>query len=292
LTPEGRRLWQSVSRGFADMAETLEALRSEQARRRLVLATHAGRIAIDGIDLRAQPRQAKARLGYLPEAPPLNRELEVREYLDICARLHRIARPRLRSAVDRVLELCDLGAVRRRLIGNLSKGVQQRLGIAQAIIHEPPLIILDEPTVGLDPLQIRDIRALVRGLAADHGVVLSTHILPEVTAVCSRVAIIAAGRIVLDEPVGAGGRERTLRLRLRRGPDPAALAAIDGLKECAESAPGEWLLSHDGDPGFAERVAALAVAGDWGLLELSPASDTLEARFLRLTYGREAETPA
>lgn len=252
-----------------------------------VLAPHGGSVSICGIDLLEDPRAAKARIGFLPETPPVNRELTVAEFLRICAGLHGLAGRRGREACERALSLCDLGSVAGRLIGNLSKGFQQRVGIAQAIVHNPSLVILDEPTVGLDPLQIRDIRALIAALADAHGVILSTHILPEVQQVCTRVAIINAGRIVLDEALGPATEGNRLRLRLRRAPAAADLRAVPGLLECTPSAPGEWLLRHDGDPGAAERVAAAAVAGDWGLLELAPAADSLEERFLRLTYGRD-----
>ena len=251
-----------------------------------VLAPHGGSVAIEGIDLLAEPRAARARIGFLPETPPLNRELTVSEYLRIAAALHGLGGRRARAACDRVLALCDLGAVAGRLIGNLSKGFQQRVGIAQAIIHDPPVVILDEPTVGLDPRQIREIRALIGNLAAEHGVILSTHILPEVQQVCSRVAIICDGRIVLDEAIGGGAAR--LRLRLARPPAEATIAAVPGLTGCAASGEGEWLVEHNGDPAVAERLAAAAMRGDWGLLELAPAADSLEERFLRLTYGGDA----
>lgn len=176
-----------------------------------VLAPSAGRILIDGIDLLEQPRRAKAALGYLPEQPPLYRDMTVREYLAFCAALHGVDRARRSARVARALERCALDTVPQRLIGNLSKGYRQRVGIAQAILHEPAVIVLDEPTVGLDPIQIREIRSMIRDLAGAHHqtVILSTHILNEVEAICQRVIIINAGRKVLDEPLAeltAGGQ--------------------------------------------------------------------------------------
>src|SRR3972149_378813 len=154
------------------------------------LAPSAGLVQINGIDMLDQPKLAKAQLGYLPEQPPLYRELTVDEYLGYCGQINRVPGGKRRAAVDTARQRCGLTEVGRRLIGNLSKGFQQRVGIAQAIIHSPALVILDEPTVGLDPIQIREIRALIRELAGEHSVILSTHILPEGQAICARVQII------------------------------------------------------------------------------------------------------
>lgn len=163
-----------------------------------VISPDAGSIRVNGYDLLAQPNLAKRRLGYLPEQPPLYKELTVIEYLQYCAQLHDVPKTQQLSALQYVLARCGLTEVGKRLIANLSKGFQQRVGIAQAIIHNPDVIILDEPTVGLDPLQITQIRALIQDLSKEHGIILSTHILPEVQAVCDRVQIIHRGRSVFD----------------------------------------------------------------------------------------------
>jgi ABC-2 type transport system ATP-binding protein len=163
-----------------------------------VIAADAGSIVINGYDLLAQPKQAKRQLGYLPEQPPLYKELTVTEYLRYCAQLHNVPKIQHSAALQYVLESCGLTEMGKRLIGNLSKGFQQRVGIAQAIIHNPAVIILDEPTVGLDPLQITQIRALIQDLSQEHGIILSTHILPEVQAICNRVQIINKGRAVFN----------------------------------------------------------------------------------------------
>src|SRR3970040_317250 len=165
------------------------------------LAPSGGSVTIAGHDLLEAPRAAKSQIGYLPEQPPLYRELTVDEYLDYCAALNHVPRAQRLQARDNAKERCGLHGVGRRLIGNLSKGFQQRVGIAQAIIHLPPVVILDEPTVGLDPIQIREIRALIRELGKEHGVILSTHILPEVQATCDRVQIINKGELVLNESI-------------------------------------------------------------------------------------------
>jgi ABC-2 type transport system ATP-binding protein len=160
------------------------------------LAPSTGAIEICGIDLLEQPRQAKALLGYLPETPPLYRELTVDEFLRLAARLRAIPTAAIAAAVDRAKQRCGLNEAGKRLIGSLSKGYQQRVGIAQAIVHNPRVVILDEPTVGLDPIQIREIRSLIRELGGEHSVILSTHILPEVESVCDRIQIMNQGKLV------------------------------------------------------------------------------------------------
>lgn len=160
------------------------------------LAPSAGSIEICGIDLLDQPLKAKALLGYLPETPPLYRELTVDEYLRLAARLRRVAKTELANAIEQAKLRCGLTEVGKRLIGNLSKGFQQRVGIAQAIVHNPSVVILDEPTVGLDPHQIREIRKLIKELGREHSVILSTHILPEVESVCDRILIMHHGQII------------------------------------------------------------------------------------------------
>ena len=163
------------------------------------LAPHAGEISINSIDLKEQPLAARRQIGYLPETPPLYRDMTILEYLNYCGKLHGLKGNALKAAVSLAIEQCELGSLQKRLIANLSKGYQQRTGIAQAILHRPPLIILDEPTVGLDPLQLEQIRGLVRELGKEHGIILSTHILQEVDAVCQRVQIINHGETVLNE---------------------------------------------------------------------------------------------
>jgi ABC-2 type transport system ATP-binding protein len=159
---------------------------------------------IAGHDIFAEPLAARRSVGYLPETPPLYPEMDVFHYLIYVAKLKDVPRAARRAAVERALERCGLGDVARRVIGSLSKGYRQRVGLAQAIVHEPPALILDEPTVGLDPIQIREIRSLIKELASEAAgegrqtVILSTHILAEVEAICERVMLIAGGRMVLD----------------------------------------------------------------------------------------------
>ena len=163
------------------------------------LAPSIGSIEICGIDLLDKPQEAKAHLGFLPEIPPLYQDMTVDEYLLLAARLHRVNKQTVQAALDNVKQRCGLEDRSKHLIANLSKGFQQRVGIAQAIIHDPDIIILDEPTVGLDPNQMREIRKLIRELGVSSSVILSTHILSEVESVCDRVQIMHKGHTVLDE---------------------------------------------------------------------------------------------
>ena len=175
------------------------------------LAPSAGQIKINGFDLLDQPKAAKLSLGYLPDTPPLYKELTVQEFLLYCAQLHGIAKNSIIDAINRAKERCGLTEVADRLIANLSKGFQQRVGIAQAILHNPEVIVLDEPTVGLDPIQIREIRTLIRELGQDHGVILSTHILTEVQESCSHVQIIHQGQLILNETIAGLNRANGYR---------------------------------------------------------------------------------
>ncbi len=174
-----------------------------------------GTAVIDGHDIFSDPLAARRAVGYLPETPPLYPEMSVEGYLKYVTRIKDVPRAQRKESVDRALERCGLTEVRRRVIGALSKGFRQRVGLAQAIVHDPLVLILDEPTVGLDPIQIQEIRALIAGLVAPesgdagHAVILSTHILPEVEAICRRVVMINQGRKVLDQPLAELTRDGT-----------------------------------------------------------------------------------
>lgn len=166
------------------------------------LPPSSGSASVAGFDIYDNPLEVKRNLGYLPENPPVYRDMVVSDYLDFAASIHGVPSAKRKQAVQRAVEKCNLGDVRRRLIGNLSKGYRQRVGIAQAIVHDPQVLILDEPTVGLDPKQIIEIRDLIKSLAGNHTIVLSTHILPEVEATCSRVLIINKGKMVASNTLG------------------------------------------------------------------------------------------
>ena len=250
------------------------------------LAPSAGRVLINGIDILDQPMLAKAELGYLPETPPLYRDLTVDEYLVYCARINRIPRAQQRAAIDSAKERCGLTEVGRRLIANLSKGYQQRVGIAQAIIHSPLVVLLDEPTVGLDPIQIREIRSLIRDVANEHSVVLSTHILPEVQSVCDRVQIINRGRLVLNESIEQM-REKlqatTLLVALRVVPSIGELESIEGVQHVEVIDDGRVRIRFDAGDDPSDMIVEQAVANGWGLHELTPERMTLEQVFVDIT---------
>jgi len=233
------------------------------------LAPHHGRITINGLDILDQPKVAKAEIGYLPELPPLYRELTVDEYLRFSVKAR-----------------CGLGDVGGRLISNLSKGYQQRVGIAQAIIHSPAVVVLDEPTVGLDPIQIREIRNLIRELGGEHSVILSTHILPEVQATCDQVQIIHQGKLVLNDSIeGLAQHMQTSSLIVRFG-NPAnqdSILSINGVNSVDEIENGCLRIHHDPESSPAATIAETAVNNGWELLELTPDKRSLEQIFVDIT---------
>jgi ABC-2 type transport system ATP-binding protein len=253
-----------------------------------------GRAIVAGYDCLEQPLEVKRRIGYMPETPPVYQELTVDEYLRFVGRLRGLAGAMLTTAMSREIERLGLGSVQHRLIGNLSRGYRQRVGLAQALIHDPPILILDEPTVGLDPKQIIEIRELIKSLAGSHSVILSTHILPEATAVCQRVVIINAGRIVAeDSPDRLSTRLRhseKIALTLSRPPADAEarLRLVEGVLHVHANGPaGHFLLESQLGKDIREDIARLAVSNNWGLLELKLISMTLEDVFLKLTRHEE-----
>src|SRR5579883_3399270 len=193
----------------------------------------SGSVLIDGLDSFRQSLEARRRIGYLPESPPLYNEMRVRGYLRFVAKLRGVERSQVEDAVAHVVNACGLQAVADRICGQLSKGYRQRVGLAQALIHNPPVLVLDEPTIGLDPRQIHEIRELIRGFAKDRTVVLSTHILPEVSQICDKVVIINDGRIALEEQLSDIPAGTTL--------EEVFLAAIAREDHAADTAPEEML---------------------------------------------------
>ena len=260
------------------------------------LAPTSGQIRINGIDILDSPKEAKRELGYLPEVPPVYRELTVDEFLCYCGRLHGLGRDQVKGAVDQAKERCGLTDVGDRLIGNLSKGYQQRVGIAQAILHMPAVIVLDEPTVGLDPLQIREIRGLIRELGKEHGVILSTHILPEVRESCTQVQIIHKGRLVLNDSIE--GLEQQMRasslvMETRDPPDLERLKFVDGVQNIETLSPRRYRVFHDKNKNPAERLAEVVVDSGCGLLELTAERRSMEEIFIDITqHSPDKEEPA
>ena len=248
------------------------------------LAPSSGAVAVKGVSLLDAPKTAKRFIGYLPERPPLYRDLTVDEYLAFCARLRRLRGAEVGRAVAQAREQTGLAQSGRRLIGNLSKGYQQRVGIAQAIIHAPDVIILDEPTAGLDPIQIREIRELIRRLGERSSVILSTHILAEAQAVCHRVYILHAGRIAYDD-ADAGKTDAQLVAGFETQADLDAIGQLDGVTKVAQTAPHRYTITHTRGRNPAAALARLAVERGWGLLEMTPAAPGLEQVFIDITQG-------
>ncbi|MGQ0620304.1 MAG: ABC transporter ATP-binding protein [Panacagrimonas sp.] len=251
------------------------------------LAPSEGEVFVKGQSLHESAVLAKRQLGYLPEQPPVYPELTVDEYLRFCAGLHDIARKDRPDAVAAAKRDCGLTEVGRRLIGNLSKGFQQRVGLAQAIIHRPPVIVLDEPTVGLDPIQIREIRTLIRELGKNHSVILSSHILPEIQAVCGRVMIINRGRVVYDAAIDAHLGQNRLFVGFANAPDAGTLAGMNGVAAVESLEKGRFRLTVAPSNDPREALVAASVQNGWGLRELRLESQTLEERFVELTAGDE-----
>ncbi|MDD5461876.1 MAG: ABC transporter ATP-binding protein [Methylococcales bacterium] len=255
------------------------------------LAPSSGEIKINGFDLMDQPDKAKRSLGYLPDTPPLYKSLNVQEFLHYCAQLHGVAKNSISYAIDKAKERCGLTEVSHRLIANLSKGFQQRVGIAQAILHNPEVIILDEPTVGLDPIQVREIRTLIRELGQDHGVILSTHILGEVQESCSHVQIIHQGQLILSESIfGLNQSMNTgiLQVTTRLAPDATVLLAIPGVISIETISQNQIRIHHFIAESPGKQIAETIIAAGWELQELTPVKRSMEDLFIALTRGSDS----
>jgi ABC-2 type transport system ATP-binding protein len=258
-----------------------------------------GKAIVAGFDVFDQPIEAKRRTGYLPETPPLYPDMTVREYLDFVAKLKGVLSADRRQRVRAVMERTRIADVSERLTGKLSKGYRQRVGLAQAIIHNPEVLILDEPTAGLDPKQIIETRELIKELAGDHTIILSTHILPEVSQTCQRVVIINKGKVVaIDTPDNLTARLRgseTMYVQVdASGADPSTtLGRIPGVTRVVEADRRDSVVGYEvgSEQGRDIRrdLARSIVTGGWGLLELRPMRMSLEDIFLSLTTD---ESPA
>jgi len=254
------------------------------------LAPSFGQISINSIDILDRPKKAKQYLGYLPEHPPVYKEFSVDEYLHFCAKLHHIKHSERQAAINTAKQRCNLNEVGKRLIGNLSKGFQQRVGIAQAIIHSPPVVILDEPTVGLDPIQIREIRSLIRELGEDHSVILSTHILPEVTTTCDKVLIIDKGSIVLTETtedLQKRMQSSSLFVGFHQAPDAKELHKFAGVDSVEITKEGYFRIHHNPDIDPSEQIVLKSVEQGWRLIEIRPEQLSLEEVFVDITTTEE-----
>jgi ABC-2 type transport system ATP-binding protein len=265
----------------------------------------AGKATVAGFDVLEQPLEVKKHIGYLPEAPPLYQEMRTTEYLTFVGRLKGLAGSDLKQRVEAVCERCAIADVKNKLLGKLSKGYRQRVGLAQAIIHNPDVLVLDEPTAGLDPKQINETRDLIKSLAGDHTIILSTHILPEVEQTCQQVIIINKGKLVATDSVSnlrnraRGGESVLIEVASRKGGLDAStvqerLEKVAGVrrvvfKEKRQHGSAFEIENNKGTLVRGELARAIVEAG-WDLNELRPAAASLEEIFLQLT-GEPALQP-
>lgn len=256
------------------------------------LAPSEGQVRIKGFDIIESPREAKQQIGYLPEHPPLYCEASVDEYLKYCAQLRGIRRQSINKALDVSKQQCGLSDVGRRLIGHLSKGYQQRVGIAQAIIHNPPVIILDEPTVGLDPIQMRDIRHLIKKLGQEHSVILSTHILSEVQATCDQVQIIQQGELIYHSSIETLNLSQapSMTIGLNQPPTIEQLKQLDQVTHVKAIDEQRFELFFEGESP-AQAIVQQSVQRQWELYELIPGQQSLEDLFIELTQDETSVDP-
>jgi ABC-2 type transport system ATP-binding protein len=268
------------------------------------LPPSAGTATVAGFDVLEQPIEVKKRIGYLPEAPPLYPEMDTVEYLKFVGKLKGLSGAELEKRIDYVCERCAITDVKEKLLGKLSKGYRQRVGLAQAIIHNPDVLILDEPTAGLDPKQINETRDLIKGLAGDHTIILSTHILPEVEQTCEQVIIINKGKLVATDSVrnlqarARGAESVVLEVTGRNGDlEPSSvqqkLEHISGVSRvlCKNQHDSRVVFEIESQKGHLVRgdLARAVVEAGWDLNELRPSAMSLEEIFLQLT---ESEAPA
>ncbi len=249
-----------------------------------------GTAKIAGFDVFDQAIDVKRNIGYLPENPPVYMEMIVEDYLEYAAKLHDVPRAKMKSAIDSAVQKTGLTQVKNRIIGNLSKGYRQRVGIAQTLVHDPQVLILDEPTVGLDPVQIIEIRELIRSLGGAHTVVLSSHILPEVTATCERIIVINKGKIVAQDTIERltsrmkSGLLYQMHVKNLSQSGVSALQSISGVKSVTVEEKSRLLVELNPDQGeLRDRIIEIAVKENMGVLEFSAEKMSLEEIFLQLT---------
>jgi ABC-2 type transport system ATP-binding protein len=250
----------------------------------------SGTARVAGHDVFEEAEAVKRNIGYLPESPPLYVEMRVREYLEFVSQIKGVPRSMRRQRIDESVERCGLGDVQHRTTGKLSKGYRQRVGLAQAMLHNPPILILDEPTSGLDPKQVVEVRRLIRELAGEHTIILSTHILPEVSMTCERVVIINQGRIVLSRSLrdldAPGPDQESLLLEVEAPADVSeqlmSLEGVHSAERVADDGSRRYRLLCDRGRDVRPRVASFAVQQGWRLLELRTQETNLEEIYLRV----------
>ncbi len=253
-----------------------------------------GRVEVSGFDMLEEPIKAKSEVGYLPENPPLYDDMKVEDFMDFVAGLKGVDEGR-GSMIDDAMGKCGIADVRKRLIGNLSKGYRQRVGIAQAILNNPSVLILDEPTIGLDPKQIIEIRELIKMLGADRTVILSTHILPEVMMTCSKVVIINKGRIALETSLTElnkrldGEGEYQLKVARYSSDAKTKLGAVESVQSVDDMGGGEFRVKTTDAAGAGDEIVRVVLDNDWGLREIRPRSNTLEDVFLNVISSEQKQ---
>ncbi|MEV4884521.1 ABC transporter ATP-binding protein [Chitinophaga ginsengisegetis] len=251
-----------------------------------VLSQTEGTVQIDGIDIRKHPEEAKMRIGFLPQNAPLHLDLTVGEYLTYCAYLRNIDRRQVKTAVASAMDKCGVAHFRTRLIKNLSGGYRQRVGIAQSIIHRPKLVVLDEPTNGLDPNQILEVRKLIKEIAAERAVIFSSHILSEVQATCDDVRMIEGGRMVFADTMKAFNNyilPNSLRVYMHNPPPMARMAAIPGITSVEPLNDGGFRMHFDTTSLVSSTIIQLAVDDNWQLTEIMLEKSSLDEIFAQLS---------
>ncbi|WP_285055443.1 ABC transporter ATP-binding protein [Pedobacter ginsengisoli] len=261
-----------------------------------VLNQTEGKVFIDGIDIREQPEMAKRQIGFLPQTPPLYMDLTVDEYLRYCAELRWIPKDKIKAAMEAAKERCGITHFSGRLIGNLSGGYRQRVGIAQAIIHHPKVVVLDEPTNGLDPNQIIEVRALIKEIALDRLVIFSSHILTEVQVLCKDIKMIEGGRIVFADTMDAFNNyvePHSLLLTMENPPSREELLKIEGATSVELLTDRQLRLYFSGDQEITERVIAASMNGGWKLREITLDKSALDEIFKQLSgkSGQAVQLP-
>ena len=250
-----------------------------------VLKQTEGNVYINGINLRENPVEAKKNVGFLPQKAPLHLDFTVDEYLTYCAELHMVDKTRIKAAVDEAKERCGITHFSKRVLRNLSGGYQQRVGIAQAIVHNPKFVVLDEPTNGLDPNQIVEVRHLIKEIAEERYVLLSTHILSEVQATCREIKMIENGQMIFSGTIEQFDnyiQPNTLLLELDTPPMECDLM-LPGISKVETLSERRFRLRYDGDQDTAKRVAEQCVTRGWGLIELVIEKSSLDAVFAQLS---------
>jgi ABC-2 type transport system ATP-binding protein len=256
-----------------------------------VLNQTEGKVIINGIDLKKNPEQAKKEIGFLPQQAPLYKDLTVDEYLLHCAYLRQIDSRKIRSAVEEAKERCSVSHFSKRLIKNLSGGYQQRVGIAQAIIHKPLLVVLDEPTNGLDPNQILEVRSLIKEIAEDRAVIFSTHILSEVQMLCKDIRMIDQGKLVFADTMDAFNNyiaSHSLRVEMDFPPAQEEILKIEGVTKVEFLTERTLKISFDGDRDITDRIIKASVQQNWRLREIYLDKGSLDEIFAQLSNNVKA----